>query len=213
MRRWGRARNCVISWKIVFVFFFLIFIILFMIFERNLKPSILAIAEAKAKILAVEAITDAVETEIVQKVRYQDLMFIHKDSQSRPVLIQPNTIEISRVAARTTDHIRERLKELKDEKIRIPMGQVLGSNIMANIGPRLRIGIIPVGTVTVDMINDLEEAGINQTLHKIMLDVKANVQVVIPLVTKQIEVNHQVLLAQTVIVGEVPDTLMQLRLQ
>lgn len=184
-----------------------------MIFERNLKPSILAIAEAKAKILAVEAITDAVETEIVQKVRYQDLMFIHKDSQSRPVLIQPNTIEISRVAARTTDHIRERLKELKDEKIRIPMGQVLGSNIMANIGPRLRIGIIPVGTVTVDMINDLEEAGINQTLHKIMLDVKANVQVVIPLVTKQIEVNHQVLLAQTVIVGEVPDTLMQLRLQ
>lgn len=212
MRRWGRARHQ-LSWKLVLFSLFLLLISTFVIFERNFKSTIVAVAEAKAKLLAIEAITDAVESEIVQTVKYQDLMFIHKDSRSRPVLIQPNTIEISRLAARTTEHVKRRLQALEDEEILLPVGQVLGSNILANVGPRIRVTVMPIGTVSVNLINDLEEAGINQTLHKILLEITARVRIVVPLVVTETEVTQRVLLTQAVIVGEVPNTLLQLRLK
>jgi sporulation protein YunB len=211
MHRWGRARRP-LPGKAFLILMAILALGVFMIFERNVKPALVAIAESKARIIAIEAITGAIESEIVQSVKYQDLMFIHKDSQGRPVLIQPNTIEVSRLAARTTDHVKKTLQSLEDEEIWIPLGQVFGSNLLANMGPRIKITVLPIGTVTVNLINDMEEAGINQTLHKIMLEVKAGVKIVIPLVVAETEVQHQVLLSQAVIVGEVPNTLFQLRM-
>jgi sporulation protein YunB len=212
MRRWGKRQRAG-TWKVIPLFIAIVSMLLLAIFEYQIKPSLIAIAEAKARIFAIEAITDAVETEIVQKTNYQDLMYVHMDNLNRPVLIQPDTIEISRVVARTTGCIQERLRGLEKEEIRIPLGQLSGSNIMASLGPKIRIGIVPLGTVTINMINNLEEAGINQTLHKILFDINTKVRVVIPLATEEIEVSHQVLLAQTVIVGQVPDSFLQLRLQ
>jgi sporulation protein YunB len=212
MRRWGRARYWTLSGKTLVMVFFLLLLFVFMILERNVKPALVAIAEARAKILAIEAITEAVESEIVQTVKYQDLMFIHKDTQSRPVLIQPNTIEISRLAARTTEHVKNRLHTLEDQEILIPLGQATGSNLLANVGPRIKVTVMPVGTVSVNLVNVMEEAGINQTLHKIMLEVNTKIRIVVPLVVTEASVQHQVLLSQAVIVGDVPDTLFQLHM-
>lgn len=210
MRRWRRARSRSLSWKALLLAVFVVLLIVFTIFEGNIKPALAAIAEVRAKLIAIEAITEAIEKEIIQTVEYQDLIYIHKDSRNRPVLLQPNTIAISRVAARTTEHVKKRLESLGDEVILLPMGQIFGSDLLANVGPRVRVTVMPIGTVTVNLINDLEEAGINQILHKIILEINANIGVAIPMVVAQTNVQHQVLLTQAVIVGEVPDTFFQL---
>ncbi|NLJ33022.1 MAG: sporulation protein YunB [Firmicutes bacterium] len=212
MRRWGRTRHGPLAWKVLFILFLALLFLAFLVFEGNIKPALAAIAQARVKIIAIEAITEAIEEEIIQTVQYQDLIHIHKDCQNRPVLLQPNTIAISRVAARTTEHVKKSLQSLEDEVIFLPMGQVLGSDLLANMGPRLRITVMPIGTVTVNLLNDLEEAGINQTLHKIVLEINANLGIAIPLIVAETHVQHQVLLTQAVIVGEVPDTFFQLKM-
>ena len=210
MRRWGKARPRSLSWKALLMVVFLVLLTIFMIFEGNIKPALTAVAEARARLIAIEAMTEAIEKEIIQTVEYQDLIYIHKDSRNRPVLLQPNTIAISRLAARTTEHVKNRLQSLEDEVILLPLGQVFGSDLLANMGPRFRLTVMPIGTVTVNLVNELEEAGINQTLHKIILEINAAIGIAVPMIATKTDVQHQVLLTQAVIVGEVPDTFFQL---
>ncbi|NLP19103.1 MAG: sporulation protein YunB [Firmicutes bacterium] len=210
MRRWGKARPRSLSWKALLMVVFLVLLTIFMIFEGNIKPALAAVAEARARLIAIEAMTEAIEKEIIQTVEYQDLIYIHKDSRNRPVLLQPNTIAISRLAARTTEHVKNRLQSLEDEVILLPLGQVFGSDLLANMGPRFRLTVMPIGTVTVNLVNELEEAGINQTLHKIILEINAAIGIAVPMIATKTDVQHQVLLTQAVIVGEVPDTFFQL---
>jgi hypothetical protein len=82
----------------------LLLLMLFVI-ERNLKPTIKEIGEAKARQVATEAINDAVKHKIADSVNYQDLIFVQKDSQGRIVLMQPNIVRINQLvsALRTTE--------------------------------------------------------------------------------------------------------------
>lgn len=204
-RRRGRKRL-----GAVLIIFTALLIGAFFLVERNIRPTLMALAEARAKILAVQAINDAVSNEIVETVKYQDLIALHKDTRGRIVLMQPNTVEISRLASKVTTFVQARLETLKNEQVAIPLGQVLGSKLLANLGPRLRVGLMPIGTVNVNLLSEFREAGINQTLHQLFLEVSAQVQIVVPLVYSVTEVRTSVPLAQTVIVGEVPQQYWQL---
>lgn len=205
---WRRRRGRRYLWGVVL--FLALVLGVFLVVERNIKPTLLALAEARAKIVAVEAMNDAVSEEIVESVKYQDLISLHKDTRGRVVLMQPNTVEISRLASKVTTYIQGRLESLKSEQVEIPLGQVFGSKLLANFGPRLKVGLIPVGTVKVNLVSDFREAGINQTLHQLFLEVTATVQIVVPLVYSTTEVSTTVPLAETVIVGEVPQQYWQL---
>ncbi|MDK2882360.1 MAG: hypothetical protein PWP58_696 [Bacillota bacterium] len=200
---WRRRRGRKRLGAVLFIFIVL-FTGVFFLVERNIRPTLMALAEARAKILAVQAINEAVASEIVETVKYQDLIALHKDTRGRIVLMQPNTVEISRLASKVTSFVQARLETLKNEQVAIPLGQVLGSKLLANLGPRLRVGLIPIGTVNVNLLSEFREAGINQTLHQLFLEVSAQVQIVIPLVYSVVQVRTTVPLAQTVIVGEVP---------
>ncbi|BCV25233.1 sporulation protein YunB [Gelria sp. Kuro-4] len=188
----------------------LVLVAAFLVVEQSIRPTLRALAEARAKILAVQAINDAVASEIVAAVKYQDLIAIQKDTRGRIVLMQPNTIEISRLASQVTTYVQARLQTLRSEQVAIPLGQVLGSELLANLGPRIKVGLIPIGTVNVDLLSEFKEAGINQTLHQLFLEVSAQVQIVVPLVFSVVEVRTTMPLAQTVIVGEVPQQYWQL---
>jgi sporulation protein YunB len=111
----------------------LLLLMLFVI-ERNLKPTIKEIGEAKARQVATEAINDAVKHKIADSVNYQDLIFVQKDSQGRIVLMQPNIVRINQLVSDTTLYINNNLKELEKKEFSIPLGQVLGSQLLANYG-------------------------------------------------------------------------------
>ncbi|MGQ9512790.1 sporulation protein YunB [Thermodesulfitimonas sp.] len=86
------------------------------------------------------------------------------------------------------------------------MGQVLGSQILANYGPRIKVRIVPVGAVKVEMLEKFEAAGINQTRHRFFLHLDTSVRIVIPLQKKDVRVNTEIPLVENVIVGTVPST-------
>lgn len=184
---------------------FVLIIAFFIFLEINLGPTIKVVAEAKTKLLATKIINEAVYTNVVNKITYQDLMIIHKDNQNRIVLMLPNTIKINQIAAETTLEIEEKLDELKSQGFSIPVGQISGSVLFANTGPPIKIGVIPVGTIEVDVIDEFIDAGINQTKHRIALDIRTNLRVVVPLFNSSVEIAMQVPVTESIIVGPVPE--------
>jgi sporulation protein YunB len=194
-----------IRWIPLAVFAALVVLLVgFIIFEHNLKPTIRSIAEAEARWVATEAVNRAIEDKIAN-VDYNQLIIVQKDTQGQIVLMQPNIVRVNQLASETTLAIQTSLQSLVDEKFSIPVGQVLGSQLLANYGPRVQVSIYPVGTVRTSVFDGFEEAGINQTRHRLYLDIQTQVKVVVPLITSDVTVSTQVPVTDTVIVGRVPD--------
>ncbi len=177
--------------------------------ETHLKPTLLAIAEAKATLIATQSINNVINESVSLGIDPQKLVNVTLDSRGRVVLIQPNTMEFNKIAADTTIKVQNALKEIREEKINIPIGQILGSQLLASVGPNITVTVIPIGTVQVKVIDKFEQAGINQTRHMVYLIATTQIRIVVPLVSKSVSVNTQVPIAEYVVVGEVPSTYMQ----
>ncbi len=190
----------------------LILVVPFLIVEKNLKPTILTIARAYAEQIAVDAIQNAVNEKVAKSVEYKDLIFIRTDNRGRIVLMQANTIKINNLAAETVLDIQKSLASLEGREIPIPMGQVLQSQLLATYGPKINVTLVPIGTVKVKVIDDFLQAGINQTRHRLYLNVSGRVKIVIPMASDYVEVTSQIPIAETIIVGEVPETYLNLDL-
>lgn len=190
--------------------FLILFIYSFWQLETNLKPTLLTMAEARATIIATQTITRVINENVGRSIDTNRLVNVHLDNRGRVVLIQPNTMEFNRLATETTMQVQDGLKEITEEKIYIPMGQVLGSPILASLGPKIVVTIFPVGTVEVKVIDKFEQAGINQTRHLVYLSATTNMRIVVPLVSKSVVVTTQVPIAEYIVVGEVPSTYLQL---
>ena len=204
----GKKRK-IPSLTVMCTIFFIISIATLWMMEIHLKPTLLAIAETKATLIATQSINNVINESVNLSIDPKKLVDITLDSRGRVVLIQSNTMEFNKIAADTTIKVQNILKDLGEEKIKIPMGQVLGSQLLASIGPNITITIIPIGTVQVKVIDKFEQAGINQTRHMIYLIATTQIRVVVPLVSKSVSVNTQVPIAEYVVVGEVPSTYVQ----
>lgn len=178
----------------------------FTIVERNLKETILAMARVRAEQAAIRAVQEAVNEKLAKAVEYKDLIYIRTDNRGRVVLMQANTIKINNLAADTTLEIQKTLAKLEGTVIPIPIGQALNSKILASYGPEIKVTLVPMGTVKVKVEDDFQQAGINQTRHRLYLHVFSRVKIVIPLVSDTVEVASQIPIAETIIVGEVPQT-------
>lgn len=181
----------------------------FFIAELILRNTLVSLAESQAKWKATEAVHRAILEEIGGEARYEDLMHIEKDKDNNIILMQANIIKINRLSSGVAMNVQRQFEELKTEKFDIPLGQLTDSNLLASYGPQIGFRLLPVGTVEVTAEDSFEDAGINQTQHKIYLNVNSSVKVVIPLVGSVVDVSVKIPVADAVIVGEVPDTFIE----
>ncbi|MDO9535511.1 MAG: sporulation protein YunB [Bacillota bacterium] len=184
----------------------------FIILEESLRPAIISIAEVKADMLATDAVNRAIMEEVARGIFYQDLISIEQDEQGKIIMAQINTMEVNRLMAQTTMATQNALKNIGKEPIKIPIGEVLNSYLLAAYGPEIPIKIVPVGRVNTYLIDSFESAGINQVRHKIYLDVFTEIRIVIPFIATYIEVHTTVPLADTIYPGEVPETIINLNM-
>lgn len=176
----------------------------FVIVDYRLKPTLIKIAETRANMIATNLVNRAIHEKVARTMRYEDLYTIRQDNRGKIVMMQPNTGEINRLAAEATISIGESLKNISEERIRIPLGQALGSTLLASMGPWISVRIVPVGTIAVNVTDRFEQAGINQTRHKLYLDVNVGIRVVVPTVSQNVNVNVKLPLTEGIILGEVP---------
>ena len=113
---------------------------------------------------------------------------------------------MNKIASDVALQIQDELKQVKSTTSYIPIGTALGSPILAKYGPQLKVSIEPIGTVSVDFKTNFESSGINQSRHRIYLEAKTQVKVVIPLTTSTKEIKAQIPICETIIVGDVPNS-------
>lgn len=200
----GDFKRIVITFILIFIVS--VFIGSFIYVDNNLRPTITVLAETKAMELANRSINKAVGDIVKDKINYSDLIYTKLDSQGKISMIQSNTVLMNQVASDVALEIQNELKQVKTTTSYIPIGTALKSPILAKYGPQLKVSIQPIGTVSVDFKTSFESAGINQTRHTIYLEVKTQVKVVIPLTTSTKEVKSQIPICETIIVGDVPES-------
>jgi sporulation protein YunB len=186
---------------------FLLLIVSFLfLLEASLSDTIYAFAEAQARWTAIEVINKAITEKVVPNISYTDLIKPERNAQDEIVFMQVNMIKVNKITSESILAIQESLQQLEKVKFKIPIGQIFGSKLFANSGPRFNLSLLPVGTVEAKIYDDFEQAGINQTRHRVYLVVKSTVKVIIPLVSDYISIETKVPLADAIIVGRVPDT-------
>jgi len=193
---------------VIFIVLFIVSVLIgtFLYIDITLRPTITVLAETKALEIANKSINKSVADVVKGQINYQDLMDVRLDSSGKITMIQANTVLMNTIASDVALDIQDELKKIKSTSYYIPIGTALGSPILAKYGPKLKVSIEPIGTVTVNFKTDFESSGINQTRHIIYIDVNTKGRVVIPLTTTTQEINVQIPICETIIVGDVPQS-------
>ena len=159
----------------------------------------------KARQIAAQIVNKKTK-ESIENIDYNDLITIIRDNNGNITMIKANVISINRISAALTIDIQEALENEEQTQIKIPLGSLSRNQIFANLGPQISIKIIPSGLVTTDFKSEFIEAGINQTIHRIYLYTVCRVNIVTPIKTITNDISNEVMVAESVIVGPVPDS-------
>lgn len=174
--------------------------------ERNLTEVTLSLAQAKARTLAVTVLNETVEEVVREGVGYDTLIHVTKDEAGQVRLLQADAAAMNHLAARVSALAQEKLDATENRAVQVPLGSALGLTLLAGTGPRLRVQVLPVGAIAARFDTEFQSAGINQTRHRILLTMTATVRLVIPTGAKTVEASTQVAVAESIIVGGVPDS-------
>ena len=190
--------------KVILIIVLILMLILELILNY-INPMFEGLCEMKARAIAARIVNQKTK-ETIENINYNDLITIVRDNNGNITMVKANVIAINKISAELTIDIQEELQKESQSAIYIPLGSIFGNQILSNVGPRIRIKINPTGVVTTDFKSQFEMAGINQTIHRIYLYTVCKVNIVTPLKTISNEVSNEVMVAEAVIVGPVPDS-------
>lgn len=156
---------------------------------------------------ASSAINEAIQEQISDgEIDYDKMVTIEKDAAGNVTAMRANIGEINFLRTRILTRIDEKLMDLSIEELGVPVGSVVLPELFSGRGPNLPVRVIAVRTSEAVFRNEFQEAGINQTLHRIFFDIHVVVTILSLEGRQEIPVESSVLVAETVIVGQVPTT-------
>ena len=188
---------------------FLLAVLLFIYFQRNVTRVLIAISEATMRASTTVAVNDAVYYTLSDEIRYEDLVTVTRDIEGEIVAVAANPLKINKIARDTASISQSNLKNLSLNGIPIPLGALTGIEALAGLGPSIHFRIIPVSSVSCGFSSTFDSVGINQTKHSIYLNVIADISIVMPSRTENFAVATDILIGESVLVGRVPDAYLQ----
>lgn len=194
--------------KIKFIKILMIFtvaIIVAIVIIKAINPIIETLCIDRARSIAT-IISNEKATEVMENYQYDDLMTIYRDSNENVTMIKSNIITINKIISDVALKIQEALNQEESQTIYIRLGSFSGSKILSGSGPKIPIKISNVGNVITDFRSEFISAGINQTIHRIYLQVDCTVTIVTPYESIEETISNQVVLMENLIVGTVPNT-------
>ena len=192
--------------KIVEIIFILIiaFSVVKLVLDAVL-PIFNTLCENRAKSIAT-IISNEQATIVMTEHSYDELFTIEKDNNGNVVMIKANVVPINEIISDVANRIQEQLDQKGREDVEIALGSFTGFKLLAGRGPGIKIRISSIGNVETDLRSEFTSQGINQTLHRVYLQVKCRVSILTPFNDIEQEITNQVLLAENVIVGNIPST-------
>ena len=190
--------------------FLAIFIFCTVYFRSNIVPTVMDSSVAQMRAVTTNAINIAATSVLGDGLTYDMLFDIVKDNDGKISMIKANSPEINKIARQIANLAQANLDSLGTQEIQISAGTFTGLALLMGFGPDVTIKITPIGMANCGFVSFFQSAGINQTLHKIYIDVYADVSIVTPIDQPTIQVKAEVLVCENLIVGEIPDTYLNL---
>ncbi len=163
------------------------------------------LCEDRAKSIAT-LISNEQATEVMKQHTYDELYSIEKNNNGNITMIKSNIIPINEIISDVAIKIQEEINKRGRENIEIALGSFTGFKLLAGRGPGIKIVISSIGNVETNLKSEFSSQGINQTLHRVYLEVKCEVSILTPFKDLKQNIVNQVLLMENVIVGNIPNT-------
>ena len=178
-----------------------------MLFSSQLRPLLesLAVTRASSAVnrIVIEAVDEAIQS---GSISYEQLISFEKDGEGKITAVHSNMAACNRLQAEILDIILERISQVSARELSIPIGTLTGSALLAGRGPRVTVRMETIGSSSARFQNAFSSSGINQTNHRIILHIDVSVAILLPGFTTATKVSNAVTVAETVIVGSVPET-------
>ncbi len=182
----------------------------FVLFRGKYRPVIRSLAETQVKNVTSDLTNDAIAKQIaVGNIAYDRIVYFEKDLNGRITALKTNIGEINRLKTDILNIINDEILALDTSDIGIPLGSLFLPEFFSGKGPVIPVRILSIRNSDAVFASDFSQAGINQTLHRLNMQVSIDVAVLVLGQASSFTVNSEVVVAETVIVGEVPDTFLQ----
>lgn len=192
------------SKKIKITLVIIVLLLIYKVVISYVDPIFETLCEDKVKTIAT-LISNQESTKIMNKYQYEELYKIEKDEVGNVVIIKSNVVPMNNMISDLTEAIQNRFVEIEKTEIKIPIGNLLGSYYFSGIGPSIPAKVVASGTVDTEVKSEFIAQGINQTLHKVYVNFECYFKIVTPMENFEKKVTNQVILAEHVIVGNIPE--------
>lgn len=194
--------------KLILVIILIFALITYYYIEANIRPALAAICEVQAKVIASRLINETVRSELNKDSIKDQILEPSYDREGKINMIRTDAMVMNTISNNIAKNVQQKIVDLEHQKFSIPLFTAMDSQLLAGKGPNLNFAILHQGSVLVDFITEFEESGINQTRYKIFITVEVDMRIISPVSTSSATVKNNVLIAEIVIVGEVPDSYM-----
>ena len=192
-------------WKITLAAGLLLAALLIGFLEARLRPMVVTAAQAQAQNTIARVVEHAVLTQLGEEgVTYSDFVTIQRDSSGSITALTTNTAELNQLRAELVGVVLEALDGVDVSQIQIPLGSLVDLDLLWGLGPTMKVHAMTVGTVEGTFQSQFSSAGVNQTLHKIDLELAVPLTLMLPGGAVEAVCETQIPIAETVIVGQVP---------
>ena len=207
MKYYVKPRKAKVKLYILVIITILIIFNLFLyIFDSRVLPNVLIKSKSMVQAKAEDIINTTSMNIFNEKFNYGEMIIINKDNEGTINLIQANTVRLNELSSKISLKCNEELQKMGEVGIDVPVGWLTEKSIFYNLGPKINVKVEPIGNISINYESKFESAGINQTRHKIYLNISATVRTIVPLHSQEIEVKCEVPVAETIVVGKIPQT-------
>lgn len=159
----------------------------------------------KAKSIAT-IITNEQTSNVMEKYIYEDMFNVEKDVDGNISMVQSDVVAINRIISEISLNIQNSLDEVNKNQISMPLGSFTGFKLISGMGPDVDLTIASTGAITTNLKSEFSSEGINQTLHRVYLEIECDISILTSIKTVDETIVNEVLLIENLIVGIVPST-------
>ena len=182
----------------------------FLMLRSRYRDVIRDLAETQVKNATSDLTNDAIAKQIAEGIiQYDRIVYFEKDLDGRITALKTNMSEVNRLKTDILNLINDEILALDTSDIGIPLGSLFLPELFSGKGPAIPVRILSIRNSDATFVSKFSQAGINQTLHQLTMVVSVDVAVLVLGQTSSFTVNSEVVVAETVIVGDVPSTFLQ----
>ncbi len=181
-----------------------------LMFRSRYRSVIRELAETQVKNTTSDLTNDAIAKQIADGViQYDRIVYFEKDLDGRITALKTNMSEVNRLKTDILNIINDEILALDTSNLGIPLGSLFLPEFLSGKGPAIPVHILSIRNSDANFTSSFTQAGINQTLHQLIMEVSVDVAILVLGETGSFTITSEVVVAETVIVGDVPNTFLQ----